>query len=105
MMTIGMIELPAAFDDPAAIAERVNGHLAHWFASGAKVRVEADSAALSGRRQWVCELPEGEVSLPCGGTHLTSLSQLSAAVVDFDVSGEGNTREVLMMTRVTADKY
>ncbi|WP_092564056.1 metal-dependent hydrolase [Bowdeniella nasicola] len=94
--------LPAsAFDDPDTIAEHVNERLAQWLASGAGVRIEADGGDLSGRRHWVCDLPEGDVSLPCGGTHVTSLSQLSAAVVDFGVSGEGNTREVLMTTRVT----
>src|SRR5690606_4143785 len=58
---------PAAFDDPRAVASRVDAVLAEWVATGGAVRIEAPDAALSARRTWECELPEGTARVPCGG--------------------------------------
>ncbi len=81
---------PAAFDDPDAVAARITEQLRAWVATGGAVRIDADGPGLSDRRRWTCELPEGVATIPCGGTHPTSLSDLvdpSVAIVVEDVPG------------------
>jgi len=51
--------------------------LAAWLATDAAVRIERDGPLLTDRRYWVCELPDGEARIPCGGTHLASLGELA----------------------------
>ncbi|WP_448810740.1 metal-dependent hydrolase [Agromyces bauzanensis] len=83
----------SAEDVGRAVAEQ----LERWVASGAPVRIERDGDLLTDRRSWVCELPEGAASIPCGGTHLDSLAELSAVVPSFAVVDDGGT-PVLEMT-------
>ena len=73
--------------DTASIQSELDGlrqlvadQLEQWLASGAVVRVEREGDGLTERRAWVCELPDGTARIPCGGTHLESLAELSAAV-------------------------
>ncbi len=89
---------PAAFDDPAAVADRINAILAEWAATGAAVHVDAPDAGLSARRSWVCELPEGEARIPCGGTHAASLADLGTVSVAFAVEDVPGARQVVMTT-------
>jgi alanyl-tRNA synthetase len=89
---------PAALDDPDAVAARANLLLAAWVASGASVRIERDDDALSARRAWVCELPDGAARIPCGGTHLTSLAELDAVTVALDVVSVAGGLELTMRT-------
>ncbi|MEV4803712.1 metal-dependent hydrolase [Nonomuraea sp. NPDC049421] len=67
--------------DPAQVAAQVNELLARWVAAGAPVRVEVPGPELTARRTWHCSLPEGEASIPCGGTHLTRTSELGRVSV------------------------
>ncbi|MEV4564072.1 metal-dependent hydrolase [Nonomuraea sp. NPDC049419] len=67
--------------DPARVAAQVNDLLAGWVAADAPVRVEVPGPELTARRTWHCSLPEGEASIPCGGTHLTRTSQLGRVSV------------------------
>jgi alanyl-tRNA synthetase len=71
--------------------------LERWIASGAPVRVESEGDGLTDRRSWVCELPDGTARIPCGGTHLTSLAELSAVLVSFALVDDAGT-PVLEMT-------
>lgn len=89
---------PAAFDDPAAIADAVNTQLAEWIASDAAVRVETPEASLGARRAWVCALPEGEARIPCGGTHVDRLGALGRVAVAFEVDDADGARTVVMTT-------
>lgn len=80
----------AALDALAAIQDAVNARLAEWVATGAGIRIDRDGDGLGDRRRWVCELPGGDAVIPCGGTHLTSLGQLTAVRVELardDVEG------------------
>lgn len=79
---------PTALDDPSGVAERVNVQLAQWIAAGGAVRIERDDDALSARRIWVCELPTGLTDIPCGGTHIRDITELS------DVITSLTTREI-----------
>ncbi|GAB3604500.1 alanyl-tRNA editing protein [Microbacterium aureliae] len=90
----------AAFDDPAALAARVNDVLAGWVSSGAAVHVDAPGDTLTARREWVCDLPEGAARIPCGGTHATSLGELGRLEAGFTVTDLPGAREVVMRTSV-----
>ncbi|GAA2215737.1 hypothetical protein GCM10009850_112050 [Nonomuraea monospora] len=67
--------------DPEKIAREVNDRLAAWVAADAPVRVEVPDAGLTARRTWHCSLPDGEASIPCGGTHVSSSGELGAVEV------------------------
>ncbi|QIG38247.1 metal-dependent hydrolase [Microbacterium sp. 4R-513] len=89
---------PAALDDLDGLAGRMDAQLAQWIATGGAVRIETSGAALADRRTWVCELPEGEARIPCGGTHLTSLADLASATVAFERSQVEGGLELVMRT-------
>lgn len=91
---------PEALTDPEGLAAAVNAQLAAWIAEGAAVRVEADGPALADRRTWVCALAQAEVRIPCGGTHVTSLSQLGTATVSFEVTPVEGGLQLVMDTSV-----
>jgi alanyl-tRNA synthetase len=81
---------PAALDDHAGVADAANARLAEWVATGAGIRIDRDGDGLGDRRRWVCELSGGDAVIPCGGTHLTSLAELTAVRVELareDVEG------------------
>ena len=91
----------ALLEDLQAVEAGVNATLKEWVASGAAVRIERESELLTGMRRWVCSLPGGTVSIPCGGTHLSSLAQVSGVQVRLSAApGEGAV-EVVMDTCCT----
>lgn len=63
-------------------AADVNERLAAWVTAGAPVRIDVPGRWLTARRTWHCTLPEGEVSIPCGGTHVVRTSELGAVTVE-----------------------
>ncbi|MCM6763493.1 metal-dependent hydrolase [Rathayibacter sp. ZW T2_19] len=67
------------------LTERIDELLAEWIGSDADVRIERDDASLSARRTWRCDLPAGEASIPCGGTHVTRLSELGSVTVELAI--------------------
>lgn len=75
----------------------VADQLERWVASSAIVRVERHGDGLADRRTWVCELPEGIARIPCGGTHLDSLAELSAVLPRLSLIDDAGT-PVLEMT-------
>jgi alanyl-tRNA synthetase len=84
-------------DDLDALQRQVAEQLDAWVAAGGAVRVEADGEGLTDRRTWACELPEGTARIACGGTHLSSLADLSAILPSFALVDDGGTA-VLEMT-------
>lgn len=72
---------PTALDDLRAVEERANATLAGWAETPGAIGIHREDRTLAGRRTWRCELPEGAVELPCGGTHLTSLAEVEAITV------------------------
>ena len=95
---------PAALDDTAGIAARSNALMAGWIAAGGAVRIERTDEALSARRRWVCELPEGTVSIPCGGTHVRALTELDAVTVTLTTRPVDGGVELEMRTRVAPSR-
>lgn len=76
-------------DELPALADAANTSLAGWIASAAPVRVRVPGPELTARREWSCALPEATVSIPCGGTHLGSLSELSALTTSLSLNEDG----------------
>lgn len=92
----------SALEDPTAVAARVNRHLADWLAVGGAVRVERADDALSARRTWVCDLPSGRTDIPCGGTHVRDLAELSDVTTTLTAREVEGGLELTMETVVTA---
>ncbi|WP_243224994.1 hypothetical protein [Microbacterium sp. CIAB417] len=90
----------AGFDTESFVAtlaereDRINAQLSAWVAAGASSRVVAEGPTIVDRRRWECELPEGVASIPCGGTHVRSLSEFTSISVSLDLSDP----QLLVMT-------
>lgn len=89
---------PDALDDLDALAARVDAQLAEWIAAAGAVRIERDGDKLADRRAWVCELPGAEARIPCGGTHVASLHELTGARVAFASTTVEGGLELVMTT-------
>jgi alanyl-tRNA synthetase len=95
----------AGFDTGAVAAEAleelgasVTSTLAAWTATGGEVRIERDGDALTDRRTWRCELPEGTARILCGGTHARSLSELGRVDVRLELLDHDGTPVLSMHT-------
>lgn len=66
------------------LSDQLTARVETWISAAAKVWVEIGGTRLSAPRTWHCALPEGEVSLACGGTHPDCLAALGT--VRFTVS-------------------
>lgn len=85
-------------DGIADVVEAANFRIAGWLAAGGRVTVAAAGPHLTDRREWVVDLPEGEVRIPCGGTHVKSLSDLSRLRLGLTFDPDAGT--VVMTTTV-----
>lgn len=92
----------AGFDTVAfadTLAERegaINAQLARWAASQAESRIETDGPTITHHRRWRCALPEGDVVIPCGGTHVHSLAVFASLAVTLQLTDP----QTLVMTTV-----
>ncbi|WP_104166891.1 metal-dependent hydrolase [Cryobacterium sp. N22] len=93
---------PTALADPSAVAGRINTQLAQWIAAGGAARIERNDDTLSARRTWVCELPAGRTDIPCGGTHIHNLTELSAVTASLTIREIEGGLELTMETSSTA---
>lgn len=91
----------SALDEPSAVAERVNMQLAEWVTAGGVVRIDRNDHTLTARRTWVCELPSGLTNIPCGGTHIGNINELSAIRASLTTRGIDGGRELTMETVAT----
>ncbi|WP_029087974.1 metal-dependent hydrolase [Brevibacterium album] len=92
---------PEALEDLESLAHRINWILGAWVSTGATVSIERAGDELSARRTWTCRLPEKTATIPCGGTHLRSLSELSSIEVSLDATQvPGGTALVMRTTAV-----
>ncbi|MFI7111736.1 metal-dependent hydrolase [Nonomuraea sp. NPDC050227] len=69
--------------DLTELARRVNEQLGTWVAARAPVRLDVPGSGLTALRTWHCSLPEGEASIPCGGTHVRDTAELGTVEVAF----------------------
>lgn len=92
-------DLAGLREEASAAVDRI---LAAWIGSGAPVSIVRDPGAfgLGDRRRWCAELPDGTVEIPCGGTHLRSLSELSGAEVQLELAEMEGALALTMRTTV-----
>jgi alanyl-tRNA synthetase len=92
---------PAALAEPAEVAARANAQLAEWVEAGGAVSIERPEHTLTARRSWVCELPTGRVEIPCGGTHVSSLSDFTSIAAVLTANDIEGGMELVMETTAT----
>ncbi len=83
-----------------AITDAANSQLAAWVVTDSPVRIDRDGDRLTDRRYWVCALPDGEASIPCGGTHASRLGELEGLQVTLELDDTEGTPVLTMRTRV-----
>jgi alanyl-tRNA synthetase len=88
------------FAEVASVTEQIDRRLAEWIDAAGAVHIHADDRRLSARRSWECDLPDAHVTIPCGGTHVRNLADLSGASVSFEVTDLGGATEIRMTTVV-----
>ncbi|QHC68572.1 metal-dependent hydrolase [Rathayibacter sp. VKM Ac-2759] len=77
-------------DELPSITARIDALLAGWIGADAEVRIERDDSRLSTRRSWRCEVtPDGDATIPCGGTHVGRLSALGRVSVALALDDDG----------------
>jgi len=93
---------PAALtDDQAQVTRGIDQRLAGWVASGAAAAIVTEGDSLTSRRYWQTELDGIAISIPCGGTHASSLAGFEAITVDFEIEATESAVEARMTTSAT----
>ncbi|MEF1282713.1 alanyl-tRNA editing protein [Vibrio sp. M250220] len=73
------------------IQQQVNHILLQWIELGSEVKVECHGEALTDSRYWQCDLHQGEIAvIPCGGSHVNSLTEYAAIEVRLTQIDEQN---------------
>jgi alanyl-tRNA synthetase len=73
-----------------AIQSAVQQTIERWTASDAPVAVtDAGDRRITAPRHWTCTLASAVGVIPCGGTHVSSLSEIDGVVVSYDLSADG----------------
>lgn len=85
-------------EDLAAIGQSLNESLSTWISTDAAVAIRREGDRLTDRRYWECTLPDGEVSIPCGGTHAGSLGALGSLRATLALSDDAGTTVLTMTT-------
>ena len=80
-----------------AIEQEINAQLASWLAEGGDIRRSRAGEAIIDSRYWHCTLEGAEVTIPCGGTHVDSLTALGRVSVQLSLAEEG----FCLISRVT----
>ncbi|MFI6291706.1 metal-dependent hydrolase [Nonomuraea sp. NPDC050790] len=84
--------------DPVAVAAVVNERLKEWVAADVPVWIDVPGPGLTARRTWHCALPEGEASIPCGGTHVRRTSELGSVTVALELGEQSLTMDTVVST-------
>lgn len=80
-----------------AIEQGINEQLTSWLAEGGEIRRSRAGEAIIDSRYWHCMLEGKKVTIPCGGTHVGSLTELGQVSVRLAPVEEGFS----LTTRVT----
>jgi alanyl-tRNA synthetase len=96
---------PSALDDLPALEATANATLGAWVAAGGDIHIERDGDLLTDRRFWVCALPDGEVRIPCGGTHAGSLAEFASVTVALETEQLEGALGLVMTTTATPAEH
>jgi alanyl-tRNA synthetase len=86
-------------DDLGEVEAGVDARLSTWVQSGAAASIERNGARLTDRRYWMTTLDGHAVSIPCGGTHVATLAELSTPSVTLHAHQTDSALELRMTTR------
>ena len=75
--------------DLEQIEARINEQLTEWLAAGGEIHRSRAGEAIIDSRYWHCTLEGQEVTIPCGGTHVGSLTELGRVSVQLVPAEEG----------------
>lgn len=75
----------------AEIAVQIEAQVSKWLASGAAISVTPAQSGLDDVRIWHCALDGRTATIPCGGTHVASLSEIGGVNVKLMESEDGFT--------------
>ncbi|MCF1429121.1 MAG: alanyl-tRNA editing protein [Shewanella sp.] len=87
-------------DFVAALAEvkaAVNTQLNDWLAINEAITMHREGDALTDSRYWQTQLDGKRISIPCGGTHVSHMSELKGLQIELKRNDDG---DVEMITRV-----
>jgi alanyl-tRNA synthetase len=76
------------------MSQSLNG----WIQVGGQIQIDTSSDLLTGRREWVCDLPSKKVRMLCGGTHLRSLDELKSVKIELEKLD--SLPEIIIRTKV-----
>ena len=72
----------AMIESLATIERAVNDQLSSWLSLGSPVTMQCAGSALTDSRYWRCDLGESNTAeMPCGGTHVRSLTEFHQITV------------------------
>ncbi|GJA54895.1 hypothetical protein KAM348_23180 [Aeromonas caviae] len=91
------INSEALLADLDRIALQVNEQLMRWLKEGGEIRRSRAGDAIIDSRYWHGMVDGREITIPCGGTHVSTLTELGQVQVTLASSEEGFT----LTTRVT----
>lgn len=78
-------DVAAALDEISNVLGQTVVTTNAWTAQDIPIRVDCSrGATLGDLRSWQCSLPEGDVAIPCGGTHVESTADIGLVRVDYD---------------------
>lgn len=77
-------------DRLALLQDEANELLATWTAAGGAAAIDTGGDdRLVARRTWRAELPDGQVAIPCGGTHVADLADVAGTRVVYEPTDGG----------------
>ncbi|WP_447002118.1 metal-dependent hydrolase [Saccharothrix isguenensis] len=74
-----------------AIEAELNELLRDWVAAGGAITLTPEVCALDAKREWSADLGGNTATIPCGGTHLSDVAQLSGLSVQLVAEDSGIT--------------
>lgn len=97
------LKVEEIFKDVAKIQDQVNETLRGWLSNQSKVEILTEGGnKLNDTRKWHCELPVGTAEMPCGGTHVSSLSEIASIDYTLNVVTEGKEKKLFASARAKA---
>lgn len=86
--------------DLRTIEAEVNETLKKWISKSSEVKILTEGPFLDDRRTWNCTLPEGEATMPCGGTHLENLDEI--ATIEYSITKQDKEKELYLLATTRA---
>lgn len=72
------------------VCKLVNTQLALWLEQGSAISLQCDGPYLTDSRYWQCQLDNELAVIPCGGTHIDSLSALGSLTISLALTDDGD---------------